>query len=194
MVGLNCRAPRRGPGSAGSAARPADRRAAPAGDHPGGGASPRRGRIPARPCPDWGRLVSPRPVCRSEGGNRTLSCTPPSRSCLERSSPSRRKPSNAGAAANAGRAQAREPPAGRWGRRSSGSSPTCADSAWTTRASRNRTSLRRALRLQSVTLAYDDTLCACCTALEIEAPGRPPFDLVQRLEIEATLAQCGLTW
>jgi len=53
---------------------------------------------------------------------------------------------------------------------------------------------RRQSRLQSVTLAYDDTLCACCTALEIPAPGRPPFDPVQRLEIEATLAQCGLTW
>ena len=53
---------------------------------------------------------------------------------------------------------------------------------------------RRQLRLQSVTLAYDDTLCACCTALEIPAPGRPPFDPVQRLEIEATLAQRGLTW
>ena len=53
---------------------------------------------------------------------------------------------------------------------------------------------RRALRLQSVTLAYDDTLCACCTALEIPAPGRPPFDPIQRLEIEATLAQRGLTW
>ena len=53
---------------------------------------------------------------------------------------------------------------------------------------------RRALRLQSVTLAYDDTLCACCTALEIPAPGRPPFAPVQRLEIEATLAQRGLTW
>jgi hypothetical protein len=53
---------------------------------------------------------------------------------------------------------------------------------------------RRALRLQSVTLAYDDTLCACCTALEIPPPGRPPFAPVQRLEIEATLAQRGLTW
>jgi hypothetical protein len=53
---------------------------------------------------------------------------------------------------------------------------------------------RRQSRLQSVTLAYDDTLCACCTALEIPAPGRPPFDPVQRLEIEATLAQRGLTW
>ena len=53
---------------------------------------------------------------------------------------------------------------------------------------------RRQSRLQSVTLAYDDTLCACCTALEIPAPGRPPFDAIQRLEIEATLAQRGLTW
>jgi len=53
---------------------------------------------------------------------------------------------------------------------------------------------RRQMRLQSVTLAYDDALCACCTALEIPAPGRPPFDPIQRLEIEATLAQRGLTW
>jgi hypothetical protein len=53
---------------------------------------------------------------------------------------------------------------------------------------------RRQSRLQSVTLAYDDTLCACCSALEIPAPGRPPFDPLQRLEIEATLAQRGLTW
>jgi hypothetical protein len=53
---------------------------------------------------------------------------------------------------------------------------------------------RRQSRLQSVTLAYDDTLSACCTALEIPPPGRPPFDPVQRLEIEATLAQRGLTW
>jgi hypothetical protein len=53
---------------------------------------------------------------------------------------------------------------------------------------------RRASRLQSVTLAYDDTLCACCAALQIPAPGRPPFGPVQRLEIEASLAQRGLTW
>jgi hypothetical protein len=53
---------------------------------------------------------------------------------------------------------------------------------------------RRQLRLQSVTMAYDDTLCACCTALEIPDPGRPPFDAVRRLEIEAALAQRGLTW
>jgi hypothetical protein len=53
---------------------------------------------------------------------------------------------------------------------------------------------RRQSRLQSVALAYDDTLSACCTALEISPPGRPPFDPIQRLEIEATLAQRGLTW
>ena len=53
---------------------------------------------------------------------------------------------------------------------------------------------RRASRLQSVSLAYDDTLFACCTALEIPCSGRPPLDAVQRLEIEATLAQRGLTW
>jgi hypothetical protein len=53
---------------------------------------------------------------------------------------------------------------------------------------------RRAVRLQGVSLAYDDALCACCTALEIPAPGRPPLDAVQRLQIEATLAQHGLVW
>ena len=53
---------------------------------------------------------------------------------------------------------------------------------------------RRVVRLQGVSLAYDDTLCACCAALEIPRPGRPPLDAVQRLEIEATLAQRGLIW
>ena len=53
---------------------------------------------------------------------------------------------------------------------------------------------RRAARLQSVSLAYDDTLCACCQALEIPWSGRPPFDGVQRLEMEASLAQRGVTW
>jgi hypothetical protein len=53
---------------------------------------------------------------------------------------------------------------------------------------------RRAVRLQGVGLAYDDALCACCAALEIPWSGRPPLDPLQRLEIEATLAQHGLTW
>ena len=53
---------------------------------------------------------------------------------------------------------------------------------------------RRAARLQSVSLAYDDTLCACFEALEIPGSGRPPFDGVHRLEMEASLAQRGVTW
>jgi len=53
---------------------------------------------------------------------------------------------------------------------------------------------RRALRLQSVSLAYDDTLCACCAALGVPVSSRPPFGAVERLEIEASLAQRGLTW
>ena len=53
---------------------------------------------------------------------------------------------------------------------------------------------RRAARLQSVSLAYDDTLCACCKALEIPWSGCPPFDGVRRLEMEACLAQRGFTW
>ena len=53
---------------------------------------------------------------------------------------------------------------------------------------------RRAVRLQGVSLAYDDTLAACCTALEIPWSGRRPLDPVERLQIEATLAQHGLVW
>ena len=52
----------------------------------------------------------------------------------------------------------------------------------------------RAARLQSVSLAYDDTLCACCQALEIPWSGRSPFAGVHRLEMEASLAQRGVTW
>ena len=53
---------------------------------------------------------------------------------------------------------------------------------------------RRAVRLQGVGLAYDDALCACCTALEIPWSGRRPLDPLERLHIEATLAQHGLVW
>jgi hypothetical protein len=53
---------------------------------------------------------------------------------------------------------------------------------------------RRAARLQSVSLAYDDILCACFKALDIPWSGRPPFDGVHRLEMEASLAQHGVTW
>ena len=40
----------------------------------------------------------------------------------------------------------------------------------------------------------DDTLCACCGALEIPWWGRRPFDGVQRPEMEASLAQRGVPW
>jgi hypothetical protein len=53
---------------------------------------------------------------------------------------------------------------------------------------------RRSIRLQGVSLAYDDALCACATALEIPSPGRPPLGPVERLQIEATLAQHGIVW
>jgi hypothetical protein len=49
-------------------------------------------------------------------------------------------------------------------------------------------------RLRAVALAYDDTLYACCLALEVPEPRRPPLDALGRLETEAALAQRGLTW
>ena len=52
----------------------------------------------------------------------------------------------------------------------------------------------RAVRLRTVTLAYDDTLRACCAALELPRPERSPLSPVVRLETEAALAQRGLSW
>ena len=52
----------------------------------------------------------------------------------------------------------------------------------------------KAARLRSVSLAYDDTLRACCRALELPEPDKPPLGPVARLETEAVLAQHGLTW
>jgi hypothetical protein len=52
----------------------------------------------------------------------------------------------------------------------------------------------RAARLRSVTLAYDDTLTACCRALDLPEPEKPPLGPVERLQTEAALAQHGLTW
>ena len=52
----------------------------------------------------------------------------------------------------------------------------------------------RAARLQTVTLAYDDTLRACCAALGLPRPDRSPLSPVVRLQTEAALAQRGLTW
>ena len=52
----------------------------------------------------------------------------------------------------------------------------------------------KAARLRAVTLAYDDTLTACCRALDLPEPDRPPLGPVERLQTEAALAQHGLTW
>ena len=52
----------------------------------------------------------------------------------------------------------------------------------------------RAHRLLAVSLAYDDTLRACCRALELPLPEAPPLSSIDRLEVEADLAQHGLTW
>ena len=52
----------------------------------------------------------------------------------------------------------------------------------------------KARRLMAVGLAYDDTLCLCCTALDLEVPGSPPLDSTVRLQTEAQLASRGLVW
>lgn len=52
----------------------------------------------------------------------------------------------------------------------------------------------RAVRLRALGLAYDDTLCACCSRLGVPAPDGRPLAAIDRLEAEATLAQHGITW
>jgi len=53
----------------------------------------------------------------------------------------------------------------------------------------------RVHRLRATTLAYDDVLEACCTALQVEdgIPERE-WSTVERLEVEATLEEAGLRW
>ncbi|MGH3471867.1 MAG: hypothetical protein ACRDPG_07460 [Nocardioidaceae bacterium] len=52
----------------------------------------------------------------------------------------------------------------------------------------------RAHRLHAISLAYDDTLAACCVALGLPAPSDRPLSPIDRLATEADLAQHGLTW
>lgn len=52
----------------------------------------------------------------------------------------------------------------------------------------------RASRLRAVILAYDETLCACCLALDLPRPDLSPLDGLMRLQTEAALAQRGLVW
>lgn len=53
----------------------------------------------------------------------------------------------------------------------------------------------RVHRLRATTLAYDDVLEACCTALQV-TDGLPEreWSSVERLEVEATLEDAGLRW
>ncbi|MDQ2846646.1 MAG: hypothetical protein M3Y77_09915 [Actinomycetota bacterium] len=52
----------------------------------------------------------------------------------------------------------------------------------------------RAVRLRALGMAYDDTLCGCCSTLGVPAPTGLPLGALDRLEAEATLAQHGLVW
>ncbi|TWP38913.1 hypothetical protein [Leekyejoonella antrihumi] len=49
-------------------------------------------------------------------------------------------------------------------------------------------------RLTAVGLAYDDTLRMCCDALDVPVPDGRELDGVERLQLEAELAQAGLDW
>lgn len=49
-------------------------------------------------------------------------------------------------------------------------------------------------RMRALTHRYDATLRRCCAALGLPLPGPPPLDGLARLEVEATLAQHGLSW
>lgn len=51
----------------------------------------------------------------------------------------------------------------------------------------------RVSRLRVLSLAYDDTLRACCRAVGLPEP-QPPLSQVGRLDAEAALAQAGVTW
>lgn len=53
----------------------------------------------------------------------------------------------------------------------------------------------RVHRLRATTLAYDDVLESCCTALQVRE-GLPPreWSSVERLEVEAVLEDAGLRW
>lgn len=53
----------------------------------------------------------------------------------------------------------------------------------------------RVHRMRATTLAYDDVLESCCTALQVDE-GLPPreWSSIERLEVEATLEEAGLRW
>ena len=53
----------------------------------------------------------------------------------------------------------------------------------------------RVHRLHATTLAYDDVLESCCTALQVDdGLPRREWSSVERLEVEAILEEAGLRW
>jgi hypothetical protein len=49
-------------------------------------------------------------------------------------------------------------------------------------------------RLAAVSLAYDETLRACCHSLGLDEPAPSPLSAIDRLQTEADLCQHGLIW
>lgn len=52
----------------------------------------------------------------------------------------------------------------------------------------------KVVRLRALAAAYDETLLACCDHYGFPIEHTAPFTGTQRLEVEAELAQRGLTW
>ncbi len=50
------------------------------------------------------------------------------------------------------------------------------------------------MRMQAVSLAYDDVLCECCAAVGLPAPQSRPLDSVDRMQTQCDLVRHGLTW
>ncbi|MDO9380656.1 MAG: hypothetical protein Q7T56_17560 [Nocardioidaceae bacterium] len=49
-------------------------------------------------------------------------------------------------------------------------------------------------RLRAIGLAYDDTLRACCASLDLDAPPASPVSALERMMMQADLAQHGVSW
>ena len=45
-----------------------------------------------------------------------------------------------------------------------------------------------------MSLAYDETLRACCHSLGLDEPAPSPLSAIDRLQTEADLSQHGLVW
>lgn len=50
------------------------------------------------------------------------------------------------------------------------------------------------MRMQAVSLAYDDVLCECCAMLGLATPQGRPLASVDRMQTECELVRHGLSW